>query len=55
MRLSKALPVRLLKSAVGFSLAAGLSAGAVAIGIEDVVDGGNNYPLQRRARLAGRG
>ena len=47
MRLSKALPVRLLKSAVGFSLAAGLSAGAVAIGIEDVVDGGNNYPWEK--------
>jgi len=37
----------LLKSALGISIAAGLSSGASAIGIEDIVDGGNDFSWER--------
>lgn len=47
MRKPQALTSRLLKSAIGVTLAAGLSGGAMGIGIEDIVDGGNNYPWER--------
>ena len=49
---TKALPFKLLKPLVGLSLAASLSSGVSAIGIEDIVDGGNNYPWER-VELAG--
>ena len=44
---TKALSFKLLKSALGLSLAASLSSGVSAIGIEDIVDGGNNFPWER--------
>jgi len=49
---SKGLPFKLLKPLVGLSLAASLSSGVSAVGIEDIVDGGNNYPWER-VELAG--
>lgn len=44
---TKSLSSCALKSTLGLSLAIGLSAGAHAIGIEDVVDGGNNFAWER--------
>ncbi len=38
---------RLKHSLLGVSMLGCLSSGALAIGIEDIVDGGNNYPWQR--------
>lgn len=44
---TKMKPYRLFKPLLGLTLAASMSHPVGAIGIEDVVDGGNNYPWQR--------
>ena len=44
---AKALSSRMLRSVAGLSLAAGLSSVVQAVGIEDVVDGGNNFAWQK--------
>jgi Pectinacetylesterase len=44
---TKSLPSHALKSLLGLSVAVGLSAGAHAVGIEDVVDGGNSFSWEQ--------
>ena len=44
---TKSLTSHVLKATLGVSLAAGVSMGALAVGIEDVVDGGNNFAWER--------
>jgi hypothetical protein len=44
---TKSFSSRALKSTLGLSLALGLSAGAHAVGIEDFVNGGNNFAWER--------
>jgi hypothetical protein len=44
---TKSFSSHVLKTTLGFSLAAGISVGAHAVGIEDVVDGGNSFAWER--------
>lgn len=44
---TKSFSSRVLKTTIGLSLAAGMSAGVNAVGIEDFVDGGNNFAWER--------
>jgi len=47
MNKNLALPTRLKRSLAGISLLAGMSTVVSAVGIEDIVDGGNNYAWER--------
>ena len=47
MQKIKKLPHHLFKPILGLSLAFGINAGASAVGIEDIVDGGNNFAWER--------
>jgi len=47
MEKNKALPKKLVKPLLGLSLLLGINTGASAVGIEDIVDGGNNFAWER--------